>query len=496
MSYARLSARCRDVSHLDHAIEMLTWDEAVMMPRGGGAARADTMAALATLKHRLVTAPDTADLLAAAQGEALDEWQRANIREIERRFTRAAALPEQLVAARSRATVLCEQLWRDARARNDWQVVTAPLEEVLDLTREVADRLGVARNLTPYDALVDGYQSGLSTADIDPLFARLGAALPELIDRRLGTQGEPLPLQGPFALDAQARLSRDLMERIGFDFEHGRFDVSHHPFCGGVADDVRITTRYDVENFFSALMATLHESGHGMYQQGLPSAWREQPVGDAAGAALHESQSLLVEMQMCRGRPFLDFATPFIRRAFAIRESDPAWSTENIERTCLHVTRSLIRVDADELTYPLHIVLRYRLERALLERKLTIADLPEAWDAAMQELLGLRTRDDYRDGCMQDVHWFAGLVGYFPCYTVGAVMAAQLFAALRREIPDVDNRIGHGDFAPVRAWLRSNVHGQGAKHAGVDLIQHATGSPLSGDAYLDHLRARYGDSMR
>ncbi len=494
MSYATLADRCREISQLDHAIAMLSWDEAVMMPRGGGSARADAMAALAKLEHRLVTSPDTEALLDAAKTETLDEWQSANVRQIERRFRRAAALPERLVAERSRATVLTEQIWRDARARNDWQAVSAPLEGVLDLTREVADRLAAVRNLAPYDALVDGYESGLSTAVIDPLFARLRATLPALIDRRLGAQCEPLPLGGPFSLDAQERLSRDLMERIGFDFEHGRFDVSHHPFCGGVPDDTRITTRYDVEDLFSALMATMHESGHAMYQQGLPSAWRDQPVGDAAGAAVHESQSLSIEMQVCRSRPFLEFATPFIRRAFAIDDSNPAWAIDNVERVCQRVARSLIRVDADELTYPLHIVLRYDMERALLERRLAVADIPEVWDVSMHELLGMRTRDDYRNGCMQDVHWFAGLIGYFPCYTVGAVMAAQLFAALRRELPDVDDRVRHGDFAPLRAWLRTNVHGNGAKHVGLDLIRVATGAPLGADAYLDHLHARYGNS--
>jgi carboxypeptidase Taq len=278
------------------------------------------------------------------------------------------------------------------------------------------------------------------------------------------------------------------MAAVGFDFEHGRLDTSLHPFCGGVPDDVRITTRYDEADFSSALMAVLHETGHALYERGLPADWRLQPVGQARGMSVHESQSLLIEMQACRGPEFIGFAAPLIREAFG--GDGPAWQADNLTRHYHRVGRGLIRVDADEVTYPAHVILRYRLERAMLAGDLPLADLPAAWNEGLEALLGIRPPDD-RLGCLQDIHWYDGAWGYFPTYTLGAMSAAQLYAAAQAAVPEIPEAIGRGDFAPLLGWLRENVHAKGALLSTDELLTAATGRPLDPEVFKAHLRARY-----
>ena len=294
--------------------------------------------------------------------------------------------------------------------------------------------------------------------------------------------------EGPFPIEAQRRAGIRLMERLGFDFAHGRLDVSLHPFCGGTPDDVRITTRYDEADFTQALMGVLHETGHALYERGLPPDWRNQPVGDARGMSIHESQSLLVEMQVCRSREFLEFAAPLLRECFG--GTGPAWDADNLYRLYTKVERGFIRVDADEVTYPAHVILRYRLERALVAGELDLADLPAAWNAAMRELLGIVPPDD-RLGCLQDVHWYDGAWGYFPTYTLGAMTAAQLFAAAKRADPAIAPGIAKGEFAPLMRWLRANIHSQGSRLSTTEVIEKATGAPLNDAVFRAHLRSRY-----
>ncbi len=274
----------------------------------------------------------------------------------------------------------------------------------------------------------------------------------------------------------------------GLQFNHGRLDISHHPFCGGVPDDVRITTRYDEKDFASALMAVLHETGHALYERGLPSEWRLQPVGQARGMAMHESQSLLVEMQACRSPEFLSFLAPLAKAAFG--GDGPEWEVENLHRLWTHVKPDFIRVDADEVTYPAHIILRYRLERQLLEGAMELDALPEAWNEGMASLLGIRPPDD-RLGCLQDIHWFFGAWGYFPTYTLGAMTAAQLFETAWQALPDLSDQLAAGDFASLMAWLRDAVHSQGSKLSGDALLRSATGRSLDPEVFKAHLTRRY-----
>ncbi|KPK66461.1 MAG: peptidase M32 [Gemmatimonas sp. SG8_38_2] len=494
-AYETLEHRFRDISHLEHVQAMLFWDEATMMPMGGGPARAEALAALAGVLHERRAAPELGDLLADADAsqDGLAPWQRANLHQMRRNWRQATALPADLVTASQLAATTCEQTWRRCRPEQDWATVEPLLKNVIRLNREVAVRLGELEGLAPYEALMDSYEEGLRTAFVEEKFRDLRDFLPGFLDQVLERQARApgLALEGPFPVERQKGLGMALIKALGFNFEHGRIDVSHHPFCGGVPDDTRITTRYNERDFLSALMAALHETGHALYQQGLPDDWRGQPVGEALGMAMHESQSLLMEMQVCRSKAFLDFAGDSIRNAFDAGTDDPAWSNSNLYKLCTKVERGFIRVDADEVTYPLHIILRFEIERKLCSGEMDVEEIPEAWNEAMRDLLGLSTAGNLRDGCMQDVHWFAGLLGYFPSYTLGALTAAQLFSAARNRVDGLEQLIARGDFRPLLEWLRTHVHGRGRLKTAPELLKDVTGAPLGTEAFKSHLQSRY-----
>jgi carboxypeptidase Taq len=494
-AYQQLETRFRRIAAIEGAVSMLHWDAAAMMPTGGAAARAEQLATLRVVAHQHFTTPEVGDLLAEAESEsnALDEWQRANLREMRRRQVHMAALPGALVDAESRACSECEAVWRDARARNDFAAVLPLLEQVLRFEREIAAIKAEHLGTSPYEALLDQYEPGGSVAVIDRLFDELAAFLPDLLEAVLSRQTAlpPLPTpSGPFPVELQRRVGMQLMERIGFDFRHGRLDVSAHPFCGGTPDDVRITTRYDESDFARALMGVLHETGHALYQRGLPEEWRLQPVGRARGMAVHESQSLFLEMQVCRSRAFLSFAAPILREAFS--GNGPGWDAEALYRRQIRVQRGLIRVDADEVTYPAHVILRYRLERSMIAGDLVAADLPGAWADGLRQLLGIAPADD-REGCLQDIHWYDGVWGYFPTYTLGALIAAQLFEAVREAFPGVMQAIAQGEFAPSLGWLHERVHSKGSLLSTAELVENATGRPLGTESFKRHLHDRYLD---
>lgn len=490
-AYEVLESKARELTRLREVQAIASWDEACMMPAGGGARRGEALATLTALIHEKATDPALAGMLSSAGAESLSGWQQANLAAVSRQWAQASAVPADLVRAGSLAASRCEQTWREARARNDWELVRPLLEEVVNLEQQRAAALADAMALSPYDALLETYEPELRAAQIDVEFEALKSFLPGVLDEVLGRQPEPLPLEGPFPVDQQRALCEDTMRVLGFDFSRGRFDVSHHPFCGGVPDDTRITTRYEEDGFLESFFAICHETGHALYQQGLPVDWRDQPVGEALGAAVHESQSLLMELQVCRSAEFIGFMTLQVRQAFGRDAADPAWSAENLYRHAVRVERGYIRVQADEVTYPLHVILRYEIEQQLLDGSLPVGQLPEAWDAAMQRYLALSTRDDFANGCMQDVHWFAGLFGYFPTYTLGALAAAQWFATAREEDPAIVPGIGAGDLAPLLGWLRQHVHGRGQALTMMPLLQEVTGSGLDASYFRRHLERRY-----
>ncbi|MFO1037126.1 MAG: carboxypeptidase M32 [Geminicoccaceae bacterium] len=487
--YAALEERFKRIGDVEGALSILEWDTAVMMPKAASASRGEQLATLSRLAHELLTANETGELIGSAEQESdLDPWQAANLREMRRRYRHAHAVEPALVEALARTTTRCEMTWRKAKADNDFAALRPDLEEVVRLTREAATVTGAALGLEPYDALLDQRQPDLRDADIVPLFERLAAELPPMVDAAIARQGpEPIAPEGPFPIDRQRALGRELMERLGFDFDGGRLDESAHPFCGGTPRDIRLTTRYREDEVASALMGVLHETGHALYEAGLPQDWIGQPVGSARGIAVHESQSLIIEMQACRSPGFIDFMAGELARTFGERA---AFAPDNLRRLYSRVRRSFIRVDADELTYPLHVILRWRLERLMISGDLQVADLPAAWNEGMRELLGVVPPTD-REGCLQDIHWPVGGFGYFPDYTLGAVLAAQLFQKARDSVPGMEQAIGRGDFAPLLGWLREHVHGQGARPQFMELVETATGRPLSPESFLAHLRQRY-----
>ena len=489
-AYARLQDRFTRIATLGEAMSVLGWDASAMMPDGGGAARGDQLAVLAGLSHAQLTAPALADDLAEADAPA-DPWQQANLRLMRRAYTRATALPADLVEAAARANSHCEKVWREARRTADFALVTPALQEVVRLARHTADAMAPVLGLSPYDALMDGYQPGIGAADVTPVFARYEAFLAEALPKAEEKQSRapaPLPLPGTFPADAQEALCRRLSGRAGLEFTHARLDRSTHPFCGGSPTDIRITTRYDETDPAQAIMGVLHETGHALYERGLPAAHARQPVGEAAGMAAHESQSLIVEMQACRSNAYLSWLGPQLHGAFGgdTAPYDPA----NLSRLWRRVERGFIRGDADEMTYPAHVILRFRLEQALIAGSLAVVDLPGAWNEGMQLLLGITPPNDAL-GCLQDIHWYDGLFGYFPAYTLGAMAAAQLMAAARRTIPELDSALAEGSHAPLLAWLRANVHGQGSLRGFNDLLRAATGKPLDPADFEAHLAARY-----
>lgn len=480
---------------LRSAADMLEWDAQTTMPEGSGDLRAAQLASLRGLAHRELTQPANADHLAEAEASPpADAWERANLAAMRRQWIHAAAVPGDLVEARTRATSACELAWRRARKDDDFAALLPSLREVLSLTRTLGEAKASALGTSVYDALMDEYEPGVRESFVAPLFDRLRSELPPLVDAILARQerqAPPLPLHGPFPVPQQAALGRHLATQIGFDFQRGRMDVSAHPFCGGAAEDVRITTRYDEQDFLSGVLGTIHETGHSLYESGLPRAWVRQPVGQAIGMAMHESQSLVVEMQACRSREFLGYLAEQARRFFPEAEAT-SLTAENVTGHAQNVQRSLIRVDADEATYPLHVAVRFRLERALLSGDLPLEDLPGAFRDAMHEVVGVRPPDD-RQGCLQDVHWPSGAFGYFPSYTLGAIAAAQLFEAARNAHPDLPAQLGRGEFTALREFLREHVHTQGSRFDTNTVLTRATGRPLDAESLLRHLRRRYLD---
>jgi carboxypeptidase Taq len=494
-AYERLAARFERIAHLDNALGILHWDQDTMMPEGAAPARSDALATLKVVRHEWLVDPSLGDLLPAAEEQTRgDAWRAANVREMRRQYVHATAVPADLVAASSKAISESELVWRRARRENDFAALLPYLAEVLRLQREIGAAKADALGTSVYDALLDSFEPDGRSARIDDVFAGLAAFLPgftaEVLEAQARRPAVIVP-PGPFPVEAQRALGVRMMRALGFDFERGRLDVSLHPFCGGSDDDVRITTRYDEADFARSLMGVLHETGHALYEQGRPAAWRRQPVGLARGMAVHESQSLLVEMQACRSPQFLAFAAPLMREAFGV--SGPAWEAENLARLYTRVQRSLIRVDADEVTYPAHVILRYRLERAMVAGDLALADLPGAFREGMQQLVGITPPTDAL-GCMQDIHWPAGLWGYFPTYTLGAMTAAQLFDTAKKQVPGLLEGIARGEFAPLVAWLRASVHEKGSLLGTDELLVEVTGRPLDAGVFQAHLRARYLDA--
>jgi carboxypeptidase Taq len=489
-SYAELCRIHARLYRYNHLAAIVGWDRNAMMPSKGSAARAAAEAELNALMHRMRTDPRLSDWLSAAETEQLDDVERANLREMRRDWLDANALPESLIEAKTLAGAKCEHAWRSQRPANDWLGFLENFRDVVRLAREEAQLLADVTGLTRYDALMDRFEPGVRAAEIDRIFSDVKQWLPDLIARAQAKQRaeKVVAAVAPFPVANQRAMSLAVMKLLGFDFEAGRLDVSTHPFSGGVPEDVRLTTRYREDDFAQSLMGTIHETGHARFEQNLPRQWLGQPIGTARSYGIHESQSLSFEMQLARSPGFVGLLSPLLSQHFG---DQSAFAADNLHRLLTRVRPGFIRVEADEVTYPAHVILRYEIERALIEGEIEAEDIPALWDEKMQALLGLDTRGNFRDGCMQDVHWTEGAFGYFPSYTLGAMYAAQWFAAMRRAEPGLDARIAAGDFTPVFGWLEKNIWTQASRWDTPELVRRASGEALNPAHFRAHLEIRY-----
>lgn len=481
----------REAHALHKAADLLEWDQQVNMPRQGVTARMEQTALLKRLVHERLADPRLgerartllAGLPAGSDEAALARW---TLREQERR----SKVPARLVAELARQTSLAQDVWVEARAKSDFGLFAPALERVVELKREQARALGPADRL--YDAWLSEFEPGMTTPQIAALLEGLK---PELIALTRAVAAQPsavddAPLRGRFPLDAQRSVCEQAAQAIGFDFSAGRLDVSAHPFCTSFSrGDVRLTTRFSEASFVGALFGVLHEAGHGLYEQNVAAALEGLPLCAGSTMGLHESQSRLWENIVGRSRGFCAFFLPRLKAAFPQLSG---LSAEGLYRAVNRATPSLIRVEADELTYGLHVILRFELEQDLLSGALRVADLPAAWAAKTRAYLGLTPPDDAR-GVLQDVHWSDGLFGYFPTYVLGNVISAQLFAAAVAARPGIPRSMAAGDFSALRGWLAENVHRHGRKLFAGELVLQATGKEISPEPYLSYLRAKFGE---
>ncbi len=492
LAYEWLRNHSVETSLVVSTAEVLAWDQRTMIPEKGGPHRAEQLAMLAKILHARATDRRVGEYLTVVEGCAMIadplSAEAVNAREWRRAYERSTRIPERLAVELARATAEGETAWEQARRAGDWPAFAPMLERIVALLVEKADALGHGGER--YDALLEDYEAGTTAADITALFAGLAPALLELVDRIRGAGPAPDrgPLLGSFPAAAQAAFIREIVGAIGYDLAAGRIDVSAHPFTIGIGPgDVRITTRY-LEGFLGAgLFGSMHEAGHAIYEQHLPAAHWGTPRGQVPSLGVHESQSRLWENLVGRSEGFWRFALPKAAAAF------PGLAGVPLERFLAAVNTvepSLIRVEADEVTYNLHILVRFELELALLRGDLRVADLPGAWSEGMRATLGL-VPDDPRNGALQDVHWSAGLVGYFPTYTLGNLYAAQLFAAAERALGPLGERFARGEFQPLAGWLDANVHALGGTHTPRDLIRAACGAPPDASFFVDYLRAKH-----
>jgi carboxypeptidase Taq len=488
--YQEFLSKVRLIQHLSGAAALLGWDQEVCLPPAGTASRATHLAALATVIHEKMCDARLGELIEELAGRALDPVAAADLREFKRERDRAVRLPSSLVADFAAATALAHADWVIARDRDDWRLFAPHLTRLVELSRRKAEAIGYAQE--PYDALLDEFEPGARAGELATLFSSLREAIVDLLSR-VEARSEPTApaFAGDVPVARQDAFGREVLAAVGYDFAAGRLDVSAHPFTEAIgAGDVRITSRYDTRDIFSGLYACLHEGGHALYEQGLPAERRDQPSGQAASLGIHESQSRLWENHVGRSHEFAAWVLPRLREAFGgpFLHGD----SHDLYRAANVVRRSLIRIEADEVTYNLHIILRLDIERALLRGDLAAADVAAVWREKMRADLGIEPRTD-TEGALQDIHWSMGALGYFPTYTLGNLYAAQMWKTLQRDLPGAEAGLARGEFAPVLGWLREKIHVRGSLFRADDLCCEVTGSSLRVEPYLDYLNAKFGE---
>lgn len=492
-AYEYVCAHARQTALVGAIDALLGWDERVWLPPAAGAYRAEQIAFLAGLQHDRWTDAAFGDWLDQLTSSPLAADRHSDegttIRQLKRARDRRVKLPRRLVEELARVCVVGQQVWSTARPANDFSALAPVLERIVALKREEAAALAIGA--TAYDALLDEYEPGASTAEITTVLTALRDELVPLVAELAEAPRRPdvAVLRGEFPVDQQAAFGAEVARAIGFDFDSGRLDTTLHPFCTELGPhDCRITTRYDRHDFGDGLFSILHEAGHGLYAQGLRAEWFGLPPGSAVSLGIHESQSRLWENQVGRSRSFWEHFLPRARQRFAaLKDVD----LDSLYFAINHIAPSLIRTEADEATYNLHILVRFELEQALLADEVRVAELPAAWREKYRRYLGIEPPDD-RDGVLQDIHWSGGAIGYFPTYSLGNLYAAQFVTAARRALGDLDSLYRQGEFRPLLEWLRSNIHKQGECYSAAEFCQRITGEPLSHRYLIDYLRAKLG----
>ena len=491
-AYEELIEKYREITILGTCNALLGWDERTYMPKAGTEGRSKQVALLSGIAHEKFTSPRIGELLSIIEGSSLIADSRSdeavNAREIRRNYDKAVKLPRDLVEELARVTSLAQSVWTEAREKSDFSLFLPKLKEVIDLKFRQAEAYGYQKE--PYDALIDDYEPNTTSDDISEVFGKLRNELVPLV-KAIGESGkrpDTSIVENDFPVDLQQKFGAEVSTAIGFDYEGGRLDVSTHPFTTTIGPgDVRITTRYNPRHLNQALFGTLHEAGHGMYEQGMPQEHFGTPLAEYVSLGIHESQSRMWENSVGRNLPFWKHFYPKAQEIFPSLKNA---KLDDFFFAINEVEPSLIRVEADEVTYNLHILLRFEIERDLFAGKIKAEDLPAVWNEKFKDYFGIVPPNDTQ-GCMQDIHWSAGYFGYFATYALGNLYASQFFAKAKEDIPDLEDRFASGDFSGLKDWLHKNIHSQGKRYRAGDLVEKVTGKPLSHEAMMTYLKSKF-----
>lgn len=492
-NYSDLEKKLEEISHLSTIAGLAHWDAATFLKKGSAASRQQEMATVFSLIHKMATSSEMGDLIEGALGEFdhLDDWQRSNLANAKKSYDRQLVIPHEVQHENSIASSECEFTWREARKNNDFKKLEPYLDRVFDSVRAIAKLQSEKSRMPAMDVLIDSYDPERSALEVKSVFEALKMELSPVINKIIEKQSSEkvIPLKSKVDEATQKAIGEKIMEKMDFDLDKGFLSKSVHPFCWGSNDDVRITTRYDENNFLSSLFGVVHETGHALYQQNLPAKYRNQPVGGAKGMAFHESQSLIMENQAAISLPFMECLAKILKDDFSF--SGEEYSADNLYKLVTRVKPSFIRVDADEATYPLHVILRFEIEEEIINGNLRAADLPELWNSKMQDYLGIVPKTD-ADGCLQDVHWPSGSIGYFPSYTNGAIIASMLMKSAKEKYSCIDQELSKGSFASLNKYLNDHLRKYGSSKISKDLLKESTGyETVQPTIFVDYLKEKY-----
>ncbi len=493
-NYYKLEEYLAQITHFKRILDLARWDAATMLSKGSAPSRHREIATVDSILHKMLTAPELGKLIEAARQEESDmiESYKVNLALAEKAYKEAQCITPKMQQKYSEVTGECEFVWRTARKDNNFKRLAPYLDEVFDLTREIASLKADAFHKKPYDILLDAYSPDLTSSSIKQVYKKLKAELPDLIQAILAKQASEtvIPLTEEIDEATQKAIGLKVIEAMEFSLDRGRLDESAHPFCSGSGDDVRLTTRYERKNFLLGLMSTIHEAGHGLYQQKLPQDhYRDQPVGEAKGMAFHESQSIIMERQACSSLAFMSYLEKLLKDEFGF--SGKVYRAENMYKLLTRVNPSFIRIEADEVTYPLHVILRFEIEELIMEGNIKAKDLPAIWNEKMEKYLGITVTTD-TVGCMQDIHWPSGLIGYFPAYTHGAIIASMLMQSAKRFHPDIEKSLEIGSFCMLNYYLTDTVRRIGSLKSSEDLLAWSAGyMHVEPTIFIDYLKKKY-----